>query len=94
MSKTKSGGSTKLGRDSRPQFLGIKLYAGQKTRAGGIIVRQRGVKIVPGLNVRRGSDDTLYAAKDGLVTYKTTRKMRYDGSRKIVKVASVETPKK
>jgi len=94
MSKTKSGGSTKLGRDSRPQYLGVKLYAGQKTKAGGIIVRQRGKKIAPGLNVRRGSDDTLYATKDGLVQYKTIRKTRYDGSKKIVKIASIEEPKK
>ncbi len=93
MSKTKSGGSTKLGRDSRPQYLGIKLYSGQKTRAGGIIVRQRGTKIIPGINVRRGSDDTLYAAKDGVVKYKTVKKIGFNGSKKTVKIAFVETAK-
>ncbi|MFH1713358.1 MAG: 50S ribosomal protein L27, partial [Candidatus Jacksonbacteria bacterium] len=63
MAHKKAGGSTRLGRDSNPQYLGVKLYGGQKANAGSIIVRQRGTKFHPGLNVKRAKDDTLFAMR-------------------------------
>jgi large subunit ribosomal protein L27 len=74
MSKTKATGTTKLGRDSISKRLGIKLYSGQTAKAGNIIVRQRGTKYLPGKNVRKGKDDTLYAVKEGKVNFKTIKK--------------------
>ncbi|HWB54517.1 MAG TPA: 50S ribosomal protein L27 [Tepidisphaeraceae bacterium] len=69
MAHKKGGGSSKNGRDSNPQFLGIKAYGGQTVTAGSIIVRQRGTKFNPGFNVGIGSDDTLFALKDGKVEF-------------------------
>ncbi|MDP3685298.1 MAG: 50S ribosomal protein L27 [bacterium] len=69
MAHKKAGGSTSLGRDSAGQRLGVKLYAGQFAPAGAVIVRQRGAHYRPGKNVRRGSDDTLYAAVPGFVRF-------------------------
>ena len=69
MSKTKGGGSTKNGRDSNAQRLGVKVFAGQMIHAGGIIVRQRGTKFHPGHNVGIGKDDTLFATRDGVVKF-------------------------
>ena len=69
MSKTKGGGSTKNGRDSRSQRLGPKVFDGQEINAGSIIVRQRGTRIHPGDNVGRGGDDTLFAMLPGKVKY-------------------------
>lgn len=94
MAKTKSAGATKLGRDSRPKYLGVKLFAGQKAKPGMIIVRQRGTKFFPGKNVSRGSDDTLYAKKGGIVRFKIKRKRSFDRSQRRVKVVSVEEEKK
>jgi large subunit ribosomal protein L27 len=90
MSKTKSAGSTSLGRDSQPKYLGIKLFGGQKTQPGSIIVRQRGTKFLPGKNVRRGKDDTLYAATKGIVRFVAKRIKKFDGNRRIAKVVNVE----
>ncbi|MEM7092360.1 MAG: 50S ribosomal protein L27 [Actinomycetota bacterium] len=69
MSKTKGGGSTRNGRDSRAQRLGVKVFDGTKVTAGSIIVRQRGTKFHPGNNVRKGKDDTLFAVADGTVKF-------------------------
>ena len=69
MSKTKSAGSSQLGRDSRPKYLGVKLFGGQKAKPGSIIIRQRGSKFLAGKNVRKGADDTLYSLKEGLVEF-------------------------
>jgi len=90
MSTTKSAGATKLGRDSNPQYLGVKLYEGQKARPGMVIIRQRGTKFLAGKNVKRGADDTLYAMKEGIVKFATKRKLKFDGSQRIAKVVSVE----
>ena len=90
MAKTKATGSTRLGRDSQPKYLGVKLYAGQLANPGNVIVRQRGTKFRPGKNVRRGADDTLYAAKKGTISFNTKKAMRFDGSKKIIKVVNVE----
>ena len=69
MSKTKGGGSTRNGRDSNSQRLGVKRYAGQFVLSGNILVRQRGTKIKPGINVLVGKDDTLFAIADGIVMF-------------------------
>jgi large subunit ribosomal protein L27 len=69
VSKTKGGGSTRNGRDSNSQRLGVKVYDGGQVLAGAIIVRQRGTRIHPGENVMRGGDDTLFATADGKVKF-------------------------
>jgi large subunit ribosomal protein L27 len=69
MSKTMGGGSTRNGRDSNAQRLGVKRFDGQAVLAGTIIVRQRGTRIHPGENVGRGSDDTLFALAEGKVKF-------------------------
>jgi large subunit ribosomal protein L27 len=69
MAHKKGQGSSKNGRESNAQRLGIKVYGGQAIRAGGIIVRQRGTRYHPGRNVGIGSDDTLFALADGVVTF-------------------------
>ena len=90
MAKTKAAGATKLGRDSLPKYLGVKIFEGQKVKAGMIIVKQRGTKFWPGKNVGKGGDDTLYAEKSGIVKFKTKRKKRFDKSQRIVKIVNVE----
>jgi len=69
MSKTKGGGSTKNGRDSNAQRLGVKVFDGTRITAGTILVRQRGTKVHPGLNVGKGKDDTLFALAEGSVKF-------------------------
>lgn len=69
MSKTKGGGSTRNGRDSESKRLGVKVFDGSIVTAGSIIVRQRGTRFHPGLNVGKGSDDTLFATSDGSVKF-------------------------
>jgi large subunit ribosomal protein L27 len=69
MSKTKGGGSTRNGRDSAAQRLGVKKFDGSSVTAGSILVRQRGTRIYPGANVGRGGDDTLFATADGTVKF-------------------------
>jgi len=90
MSKTKATGTTKLGRDSKPKYLGVKLFGGEKVRPGMIIIKQRGTKFLPGKNVKRGSDDTLYAMKEGAVKFTTTRKKNFNNSKRTVKIVHVE----
>ncbi len=69
MAHKKAGGSARNGRDSNSKRLGVKVYGGQFVKAGGIIVRQRGTKIHPGVNVGKGKDDTLFALRDGYVVF-------------------------
>lgn len=76
MSKTKGGGSTRNGRDSAAQRLGVKVYDGTQVRAGAIIVRQRGTRFHPGVNVGRGGDDTLFATAEGRVKFGTRKGRR------------------
>jgi large subunit ribosomal protein L27 len=89
MAHRKAGGSAKNLRDSNPQFLGVKLADGQKATIGSVIVRQRGTKINAGKNVGIGKDHTLFALKDGVVTFGKKRRTRYDGKRVTQKVVSV-----
>jgi len=89
MAHRKAGGSTKLGRDSVSKRLGVKVFGGQKIKAGMIIIRQRGTKFIPGLNVRRGADDTLYASKDGTVQFRTIRKKGFDGKQRRAKKVEI-----
>ncbi|MHB8440357.1 MAG: 50S ribosomal protein L27 [Acidimicrobiales bacterium] len=76
MSKTKGGGSTRNGRDSNAQRLGVKVFDGTTVLAGSIIVRQRGTRFHPGHNVGRGGDDTLFATSDGVVKFGTRKGRR------------------
>tara|TARA_B100000029_G_C17006802_1_gene753309 strand:+ start:126 stop:386 length:261 start_codon:yes stop_codon:yes gene_type:complete len=69
MAHKKGVGSSKNGRDSNPNRLGVKRADGQKIRAGSIIIRQRGTKVHPGKNVKKGNDDTLFATSDGVVKF-------------------------
>lgn len=83
MAHKKGGGSTRNGRDSNAQRLGVKKFGGERVLAGNIIVRQRGTRIHPGDNVGIGSDDTLFALVDGFVEYQ-----RKDRNRKKVSVVA------
>ena len=76
MSKTKGGGSTRNGRDSKSKRLGVKTYDGHQVTAGTIILRQRGTRFHPGDNVGRGSDDTLFATASGAVKFGQRRGRR------------------
>ena len=76
MAHKKGVGSSRNGRDSKPKFLGVKRFGGQAVTAGNILVRQRGTKFHPGKNVRRGSDDTLFAVADGFVKFEHKNKKR------------------
>ena len=69
MAHKKGGGSSRNGRDSNPQYLGVKAYGGEVVRAGSIILRQRGTKFMPGFNVGIGKDDTIFALVDGVVDF-------------------------
>jgi len=90
MAHTKAKGSTKLGRESESKRLGVKVNHGQAVKTGEVIIRQRGTKYYPGVNVRRGDDDTLYARASGTVRFKTRQKVHFDRSKSHVKVVSVE----
>ena len=76
MAHKKGVGSSRNGRDSNPNRLGIKRFGGEWVSSGSIIVRQRGTKFHPGRNVGRGRDDTLFATVDGLVTFETYRRRK------------------
>ncbi len=76
MAHKKAGGSTRNGRDSRAQRLGVKKYGGEQVIAGNIIIRQRGTKIHPGNNVGMGNDHTLFALTDGIVQFRHVRRDR------------------
>ena len=82
MATKKAGGSTKNGRDSNPKYLGIKINPGQNVLAGTILVRQRGSLFIAGRNVKYGKDHTLFATKGGVVEFKQSRKIHYDGAKK------------
>jgi large subunit ribosomal protein L27 len=89
MAHTKSAGTSKNGRDSRPKHLGVKRADGQSVQSGHILIRQRGTHYIPGTGVRRGNDDTLYAIQTGIVRFQTKKKTRFDGSFRMAKLVSV-----
>lgn len=89
MSHKKAGGSTALGRDSVAKRLGVKLYAGEKARAGMIIVRQRGSKFHPGKNVQKGGDDTLFAMTSGVIKFHKKKVKAYNGKIKMRQFVTV-----
>ena len=78
MAHKKGQGSTRNGRDSNPQYRGVKRLGGQSVSAGTILVRQRGTKFHPGHNVGRGSDFTLFALVDGVVRFQSNRRVHVD----------------
>lgn len=86
MAHKKGQGSSRNGRDSNPQYLGVKRYGGQKVTAGSILVRQKGTKFHPGINVQKGKDDTLFATIDGVVKFEKKR-----NDRKFVNVFETES---
>ena len=86
MASKKAGGTAKNLTDSKPKYLGVKLFAGETVGRGQILVRQRGTEMLPGTNVGLGKDHTLFALKDGKVAFRTVRRVRFDG-RKISKSA-------
>ena len=90
MAHTQSGGSTKLGRDSRAKRLGVKLQDGQKVSVGQIIIRQRGTKYLPGRNISRAGDDTLFASKEGIVKFATKIKKGFDGRSRKATIVNVQ----
>ena len=85
MARKRGGSGAKNGRDSNPKYLGVKAFGGELVSAGSILVRQRGTKIHPGLNVKKGGDDTLFAVADGHVKFE-----RYGKSKKQVSVYTAE----
>ncbi|MBU1179263.1 50S ribosomal protein L27 [Patescibacteria group bacterium] len=89
MAHKKAGGSTKNNRDSNPKYLGVKLYDGQTTKSGSIIVRQRGTAFVAGKNVGQGKDHTLFSLIIGKVKFTKKRKTNFTGSTKKVSVINV-----
>ncbi|MBI5766144.1 50S ribosomal protein L27 [Candidatus Falkowbacteria bacterium] len=90
MAHKKAGGSTRLGRDSRSQRLGLKLYGGEMARAGSIIVRQRGTKYRPGKNTKLGKDDTLFAVKAGVVNFNKKKVKKFNGKLEYAQIVNVE----
>ena len=85
MAHKKGQGSSRNGRDSNAQRLGVKKFGGEHVLAGNILVRQRGTKFHPGVNVQKGKDDTLFAVADGMVKFETRR-----GDRKVVNVVEIK----
>ena len=91
MAHKKSGGSTSNNRDSAGQRLGVKLFDGQFANAGSILVRQRGTKVHPGSNVKKGNDDTLFASKDGIVKFINKHIRLFNGKLKKRKFVNIQT---
>jgi large subunit ribosomal protein L27 len=89
MAQKKSGGTARRGADSKPKYLGIKVFDGEIVKPGYVIVRQRGTKFLPGKNVALGKDDTLYALKEGKVKFKTLRKTTFSGKKIWKKIVNV-----
>lgn len=89
MATKKAAGSTKNGRDSGPQYLGVKINHGDIAYVGDIIVRQRGTDVLPGKNIGMGKDHTLFALKEGKVEFGTKRKMHFDNTLKRKKIVHV-----
>jgi large subunit ribosomal protein L27 len=89
MAHKKAGGSAKNLTDSKAKYLGVKLFAGEIAKEGAIIVRQRGTKMMPGLNVGLGKDHTLFALKRGVVAFRNVRHTNFDGQKKVKSAVDV-----
>lgn len=89
MATKKAGGSAKNLTDSKPKYLGVKLFAGQKAQPGAVIVRQRGTRFMAGNGVSMGKDHTLFSKVSGIVSFRNARKTRFDGSKTTRKVVDV-----
>ena len=89
MAHKKAAGSTSLGRDSAGQRLGVKLGEGQWVKTGMIIVRQRGTRFHPGINVKKAKDDTLFALANGFIKFSNKKMMKFDNSLKDCKIVNV-----
>jgi len=90
MAHTKAKGTSKLGRDSRAKRLGVKVFGGQTTRAGQVIIRQRGSKFFAGEGTAMGADDTLYAKKAGTVNFQKTKIQKFTGTKTHKTIVSVQ----
>jgi len=90
MAHRKAGGTAKNLTDSKPKYLGTKLYAGENAKPGSIIIRQRGSKILAGENVKMGKDHTIYAVKEGKVEFGTKTKKNFDRTFSKKKIVSVK----
>ena len=89
MAHKKAGGTAKNLHDSKPKYLGTKLFDGQKAKQGSILIRQRGTRILPGKNVAIGKDHTLFSLKEGIVKFRTVRKVNFHGRASEKKEVSV-----
>lgn len=94
MAHKKAAGSTRLGRDSQSKRLGVKLFGGQKVASGMILIRQRGTKWHPGMNVGRGKDDTLFALISGVVRFEKKAKRQFTGTTRTVTYVNVDEASK
>lgn len=90
MAHKKAGSSTRLGRDSQPKYLGVKVGDGETVKPGTILVRQRGTAIHPGTNVKKGGDDTLFSIAAGTVEFKRKKRVRFDGNMKMTTYVNVK----
>lgn len=91
MATKKAAGTAKNLRDSQPKYLGVKRNHGQKVKTGQVIVRQRGTKVEAGKNVKVGHDHTLFAMKDGVVSFRNVRKTKFDGTVRTKKAVDIVT---
>ena len=89
MAHRKAGGSAKNLRDSQPKYLGTKLYDGEVAKAGSVVIRQRGTKILAGKNTRLGKDHTIFALAPGKVKFGTKRHVNFDGTKITKKIVHV-----
>jgi len=89
MAHRKAGGTARNLKDSNPKYLGVKIADGQTAKTGMVIVRQRGTKIIAGVNVGVGKDHTLFALTNGMVAFKNIRKRNFDGRFKVRKQVSI-----
>lgn len=89
MAHKKAGGSTTLGRESQSKRLGVKLQDGEYAQAGAILIRQRGTKYHPGTNVKKGSDDTLFAVTAGIVKFTTKKLRKFNNKLQETKIVNV-----
>ena len=93
MAHKKAGGSTGLGRDSKPKYLGVKLYDGEIAKTGAILIRQRGTKWHPGKNVGKGKDDTLFSLINGIVKFTSKKLKKFNGQLKDATIVNVHPVK-